>query len=203
MQELRVPTDSIMENPCITLQSAFNIHGSASTDSTNYTSCSNMVRIYCKYLSVSGPACFKLVLFKGQYVYVYSHFSCVWLFAAAWTIAGLLFCPWDFPRRILECVAVSSSRGSSWPRDQIGVFCIFYTAGGFFAASLWGKSQIYVLVYIYIYMYEEMCQDLWRKDGIKAIIVGWEWLKIKQKSTKKSSESWKRNMNWKRFSSIS
>ena len=28
-----------------------------------------------------------------------------------------LLCPWDYPARILEWVAISSSRGSSWPRD--------------------------------------------------------------------------------------
>ena len=29
-----------------------------------------------------------------------------------------LLCPWDSPGRILEWVAISSSRKSSWPRDQ-------------------------------------------------------------------------------------
>ena len=31
---------------------------------------------------------------------------------------GLLFCPWNFQARMLERVAISSSRGSSQPRDQ-------------------------------------------------------------------------------------
>ena len=32
-----------------------------------------------------------------------------------WTIRGSasLLCPWDFPGRVLECVAISFSRGSS------------------------------------------------------------------------------------------
>ena len=34
--------------------------------------------------------------------------------------------------RILECVAIPFSRGSSWPRDQTWVFC---TAGRFFIAE--------------------------------------------------------------------
>ena len=34
--------------------------------------------------------------------------------------------------RVLEWVSMSSSKGSSWPRDQTHVSCIFCTAGGFF-----------------------------------------------------------------------
>ena len=37
--------------------------------------------------------------------------------------------PGIFQARILECVAISFSRGSSWPRDRIWVSC---TAGRFF-----------------------------------------------------------------------
>ena len=44
--------------------------------------------------------------------------------------------------RILEWVAVLSSRGSSQPRDQTPVSCI---AGGFFTAEPWGKPHIYRL----------------------------------------------------------
>ena len=35
----------------------------------------------------------------------------------------LLLCPWDFPGKILEWVAISSPRGSSQPRDQTHVSC--------------------------------------------------------------------------------
>ena len=48
-------------------------------------------------------------------VCVFSHFSCVQLFATLWTgfsVRGI------FQARILEWIAISSSRGSSWPRDQ-------------------------------------------------------------------------------------
>ena len=51
--------------------------------------------------------------------------SCVWLFVALWTVAcqappfhGIL------QARILEWVAISSSRGSSQPRDETHVSCI-------------------------------------------------------------------------------
>ena len=38
--------------------------------------------------------------------------------------------------RVLECVAMPSSRGSSWPRDWTGVLC---TAGRFF--TVWGTGE--------------------------------------------------------------
>ena len=41
--------------------------------------------------------------------------------------------------RILECVAISSSRGSSRPRNWAGVFCISCIAGRFFIAEPPGK----------------------------------------------------------------
>ena len=40
-----------------------------------------------------------------------------------------LFCLWDFPGKNTGVVAISSSRGSSWPRDWTWVSC---TAGSFF-----------------------------------------------------------------------
>ena len=37
-----------------------------------------------------------------------------------------------FPTRILEWVAISSSRGSPWPRDQTHISCVPCIAGRFF-----------------------------------------------------------------------
>ena len=52
-------------------------------------------------------------------------FSCVWLFATSWTVALQALLSMRFPRQeILEWVAISFSRGSSWPRDQTSVSCI-------------------------------------------------------------------------------
>ena len=48
--------------------------------------------------------------------------SHVWLFATPWTTR--LLCPWHFQARILEWVAVSSSRGASQPRDRTLICCI-------------------------------------------------------------------------------
>ena len=44
--------------------------------------------------------------------------------------------------RMLEWVAMPSSRGSSWPRDQTRVSCI---AGGFFTAKSLGKPKSTIL----------------------------------------------------------
>ena len=44
--------------------------------------------------------------------------------------------------RTLEWVAISSSRGSSWPRDQAHVSCISCIARGFFATGPLGKPLI-------------------------------------------------------------
>ena len=44
--------------------------------------------------------------------------------------------------RILEWVAMSSSRGSSWPRDWTHISCISCTAGGFFATSTTWEAHL-------------------------------------------------------------
>ena len=61
---------------------------------------------------------------------VLSHFSYVQLFATPWTVAHQTLLPMGILQaRILEWVAMPSSRGSSRPRNQTGVS---YLAGGFF-----------------------------------------------------------------------
>ena len=59
-----------------------------------------------------------------------SHFSCVWLSAILWTLRspgssvhGIL------QARMREWAAVSTSRGSSWPRDRTYVSYVFCTGG--------------------------------------------------------------------------
>ena len=63
---------------------------------------------------------------NSVYACLLSHFSSVWLFLTLRTVAhqvplsmGIL------QARIVEWVAISFSRGSSWPRDQA---CIFYVS---------------------------------------------------------------------------
>ena len=50
-------------------------------------------------------------------------------------------CPWDIQARILEWVAMPSSRGSSQPSHRTRVSCVFCTAGGFFTAEPPGKPK--------------------------------------------------------------
>ena len=62
-----------------------------------------------------------------------SCFGRVRLFATLWIIARQAPLSMGiFQARILECVAVPSSRESSWPRDGIHVSFVTSTAGGFF-----------------------------------------------------------------------
>ena len=46
-----------------------------------------------------------------------------------------------FQARVPEWVAISFSRGSSWPRDRTHVFCISCTSDEFFTAELLGKPS--------------------------------------------------------------
>ena len=74
-------------------------------------------------------------------VCVFSHFSRVWLFATPWTVARQAPLPMGILQaRILEQVAMPSSRGSSRPRDQTQVSCI---AGGFFTVLAAREAQEY------------------------------------------------------------
>ena len=70
-----------------------------------------------------------------------SHFSCVWPFATLWTAAHQAPLSMGFSRktRILEWVAMPSSRGSSWPRDQTRVSFSSCVADRFFTAEPPGK----------------------------------------------------------------
>ena len=56
--------------------------------------------------------------------------------------------------RILEWVAMPSSRGSSRPTDQTYVSCVSCIAGGFFTTEPLGKSRWFVINVLY---YVEMC----------------------------------------------
>ena len=69
---------------------------------------------------------------------VVSSLSCVWLFVNPWTVAHRLLCPWISQARILEWVAISFSRGSSWVRAGTHISC---TAGRFITAEPPGKPK--------------------------------------------------------------
>ena len=54
-----------------------------------------------------------------------------------------LLCPWDFPGKNMEWVAISSSKGSFQYRNQNCTSCISSIAGGFFTTAPPGKSLNY------------------------------------------------------------
>ena len=58
-----------------------------------------------------------------------------------------------FLARILEWVAISTSRASSPPRDQTRVSCVFCIAGGFFTSELPGDHNQYLDNTINILLY--------------------------------------------------
>ena len=62
-----------------------------------------------------------------------SHFSRVWLCTTLWTVAHQLH--GILRTRILDWVAMPSSRGSSQLKDRTHVSCSYYTAGGFFTTE--------------------------------------------------------------------
>ena len=81
----------------------------------------------------------------SKYVCVLSCFSHVWLFATLWAKS-----PPDssvhqiFQARMLKWVAISFSRGFSWPRDQTHVSYISCVVGGFFTSNAtW--EEVYTL----------------------------------------------------------
>ena len=58
--------------------------------------------------------------------------------------------------RILEWIAMASSKGSSQSRNRTCVSCGSCTAGGLFISEPLGKPHIYVCVYVYIYIHVYM-----------------------------------------------
>ena len=52
-------------------------------------------------------------------------FGCVWLFETPWTVVHQAPLSVELWTRILEWVAISSSKGSSQPRDRICSSCVF------------------------------------------------------------------------------
>ena len=70
--------------------------------------------------------------------------SRVWLFVTVWTIPVRFLCPWTSPR-ILEGVAISSSRGSSRPRDW--TLISFVSCIGRQILCQWATWEALILIY--------------------------------------------------------
>jgi len=75
--------------------------------------------------------------------------SCVQLFATPWTVASQAPLSMGFSRQeYWSGVAISFSRGSSWPRDWTHVFYVSCITGGFFTD--WAtRNAICVCMYMY------------------------------------------------------
>ena len=88
----------------------------------------------------------KSITLLKKNIYIYIFCGCCWVSKSCLTLCNPMNCTPPSSSvhgisqaRILEWVAVSFSRGSSWPRDQTCVSCI---AGRFFTTESPGKHQI-------------------------------------------------------------
>ena len=93
-----------------------------------------------------------------------NHFSCVWLFVTLWTLAlqdpvhGVL------QGRVLECIAMPSSRGSSQPREWTLISTSPPLAGRFLTTrATWEAHTIFTLYH------NKNCKDLTEAEEIKKI----------------------------------
>ena len=77
---------------------------------------------------------------EGAHACMPSLQSGVRLFGTLWTVPARLLCPWDSQASMLERVAISASRGSSGPRDEICVSSVSCIGSRFFRGKAVGKS---------------------------------------------------------------
>ena len=59
-------------------------------------------------------------------------------------------CPWNFSGKKLELIAISYSRGSSWPRDPISNSCIGRCIP--YHCTTWEDPYIYIYTHTHTYM---------------------------------------------------
>ena len=118
----------------------------------------------------------------------------------------LLF-PWDFPGKNTGVVAISFSKGSSWPSDQTHVSCISCIAGRWYTAEPPGliknskrfcQIRFDELIQKYIWKNKSKwksrnfwrrnlgSRSYWYQDNSKAIVfkIWWDWCRKKATGTK-------------------
>ena len=78
---------------------------------------------------------------------VVSHFNCIRLFATLWTVATRLHYPWDSPGKNTRVDCHTLLRGSSHPRDQNCVSCI-YTIYVYIHIYIHTHTHTYIYIYI-------------------------------------------------------
>ena len=113
-------------------------------------------------------------------------FGCVQLFATPWTVAhqaplstGIL------QARILEWAAMSSSRGSSQPRDQTQVS---HTSGRFF--TIWATREALLSKFKLVHIYHTLSISIMFKIERCSSILLLFCLKPKTNHEKKISDPW-------------
>ena len=80
-----------------------------------------------------------------RYLWMLTSLSCVWLFGTPCSLPGSSI-HGTLQARILEWVAISFSRGSSWARDQTQVSCI---AGWF--STVWATRKFFIIYKIFAF----------------------------------------------------
>ena len=122
---------------CICMCNYFSLSVGWKTHETGY-----IYTYICMYMLIiveQNLKCNWNVLLKPMHAWMLSHFSHVPLFLTLWpslpcsSVHGIL------QARVLEWVAICSSRWSSWSRDRTHVCCVSCTVGRVFTAEPSGK----------------------------------------------------------------
>ena len=80
-----------------------------------------------------------------EHIWICAMLSCSVMSSSLWPHGmqpSRLFVHGTFQARILECIAISFFRGSSWPRNRTCVSCVFCIAGRFF--TCWAIGEVYI-----------------------------------------------------------
>ena len=104
--------------------------------------------------------------------------------ATPWTVQpARLLCPWILQARILECVAISFSRGSSQPRIWTQVSC---TAGRFFADWVMKEAlSLYMMSNLSQWMLYSLLYDIGKDSN-----AGRDWEQEEKGMTEDEMAGW-------------
>ena len=125
---------------------------------------------------------------------VLSCFSCDQLFCDTMdcSLPGLSV-HWILQASMLKCVAIPSSRGSSWPRNQTCISCGSCIEGGFF--YLWATGEtLSPYNTIYLYLIAQLVKNPPAMQETPVQFLGWEDSLEKGKATHFSILAWR--MPW-------
>ena len=112
-------------------------------------------------------------MLKSKYVFILGKYLCIFKYVCMLNHLELCLTLWDpmvcsppgssvhgiLQARILEWVAIPSSRGSSWPRDQAVSLTSQALAGGFFTASAtWEDPHLNIPMCMTNYASSDICK---------------------------------------------